>query len=165
MTRRGWVSAAAALLLAMGAAVTIDGSGAAASGPGLRFFDPDGDWTELSDIGSPGLSPGDTVLENHPLRSVTNSRTVGSVITAVRVVRTFDDGDFLAFIDCTVRVDGRGSLTFVGGIRFTDAQAGTDLPVVGGTGRWAGTRGTVHLTVTEVGGVPGGLLEFSVHGS
>lgn len=146
----------AAVFAAIGIAVP---AGQAATDNGIVVFEPPSQLSDtFVDLGDGGFSAGDIILENGGLTDPTGE-SVGQVVTRIQVVEPLDGDDFLFILDCTVRLDG-GNLTFYGAGEFGDIAEGVDFALTGGTGRYAGTRGTVSVVGAEVDGEEGVTITF-----
>ena len=96
----------------------------------------------------------DAVLDPH------SGAEIGKAVTRLVFAEvTEDDATFV--LDCTVQLS-EGNLAFYGAESFSSFADGVTYTVVGGTGRYQGTRGVVHITGGEVGGQPGSLLDFDI---
>jgi hypothetical protein len=72
---------------------------------------------------------------------------VGRAETVVTITRVAPN-DLEAMIECTVELR-QGNVMFNGAFNFNEIANGVSVPVVGGTGRYAGARGTVQLKSTN----------------
>jgi hypothetical protein len=75
-----------------------------------------------------------------------DGKAVGVAETVVTVTRIGDDPTLM--IECSVELPG-GNVVFNGSVHLADFPKGAHLPVVGGTGRYTGARGTTLMTVTD----------------
>lgn len=147
----------AAVVAALGIAVP---ASLAATNDGIVVFEPTSQVSDTYlDLGEGGFSAGDTILENAVLTDPDTGESVGTVVTRIQVVEVLDGGDFLFILDCTVQLSG-GNLTFYGAGVFGDVAEGVDFALTGGTGRYAGTRGTVTVTAAEANGEEGVTIAF-----
>lgn len=150
------VAAVAAVLLtgAVGAAQSSNGRSA------VELFVPDLP-PIVVDRGPTGdeLGAGDTLLFNGPVRDPDTGADVGSAVTRVRIVEPLPGGDAIFILDCTVRT-ADGTVVFYGAERLAHLGNEVTYAVTGGTGRYAGTTGTVTITPGELDGVVGGHAAF-----
>lgn len=72
---------------------------------------------------------------------------VGLAETVITVTRAEGD-DVAAMIECSIELP-EGNLLFNGSVHLADLAAGADVPVVGGTGSYAGASGTVEMLDAE----------------
>lgn len=84
---------------------------------------------------------------------------VGLAETTLAVTRV-DGDDVAVLITCSVELP-EGNLLFSGSFHLAAMMNGAQLPVVGGTGQYAGAIGTVMLTAAEDG--TSTTLEFDIH--
>lgn len=147
----------AAVVAALGIAVP---ASLAATDDGIVVFGPQSQVSQtFLDLGDGGFSAGDAILENAGLVDPDTGESVGRAVTRIQVVELLDGGDFLFILDCTVELKG-GNLTFYGAGEFGDVAEGIDFALTGGTGRYAGTRGTVTVAGAEVDGEEGVKITF-----
>jgi hypothetical protein len=97
--------------------------------------------------GKPGFGPGDGLIEVSP--ATVGGATTGTAYTTVTITSGTKLDDATGVIDCHVQLDG-GTVLFNGGFAFKDLGAGVDLPVVGGTGRYAGAGGSVKMQAPDM---------------
>ena len=71
------------------------------------------------------------------------------------------DDDAVLILDCTVRL-ADGNLNFYGAESFSSFADGVTYTVIGGTGRYHGTRGVVNITGGHVAGENVSLLAFDL---
>jgi hypothetical protein len=88
-----------------------------------------------------------------------NGTVVGRSETIYTVTRVAGE-DVGIVIECSIELP-EGNLFFNGSGRLADAVSGIALPVVGGTGAYAGARGTV-LAVSAGDGPPSTTLKFDI---
>ena len=74
---------------------------------------------------------------------------VGLAETIVTITRANAD-DPAGIIECSVELP-EGNLLFNGSIHLAELGNGVPIPVVGGTGHWAGTSGVVIMTAAPDG--------------
>lgn len=120
------------------------------------------------DLGEEGLSAGDTVVEHGKLVDLETGDDIGRAVTRVQVVQVLQppnednpSGDFEFILDCTVQLQD-GTLTFYGAGVLQELQDGVAFTLMGGTGRYAGTRGTTTVTAADIGGEPGYTIAFDL---
>jgi hypothetical protein len=100
---------------------------------------------DLVDLGKPGFGATDQLIEENPL---TNSagKTVGSAYTVFTITSGKSPADGKGLIDCSINLAG-GRILFNGFVDLAKLGKGGEIvPVVGGTGAYAGTGGTVRMT-------------------
>ena len=78
-----------------------------------------------------------------------DGKKAGLAETIITVTRA-DGDDFAAIIACSIELPN-GNILFNGSAHLADLGTGATLPVVGGTGTYAGARGTVTMTVAADG--------------
>lgn len=78
-----------------------------------------------------------------------DGRKVGLAETVITVTRAEGD-DFAAIITCSIELP-EGSILFDGSAHLASLGSGAALPVVGGTGAYAGARGVVTMIAAEDG--------------
>lgn len=148
------VAVTLALMAVLGAAAAL----AASEPPGRARGD-----VEVFLPGTPpaGLpTEGDQFLTVDPVLDPGTGEQIGTAVTRVVVAQVAgDDATFI--LDCTVRLP-EGNLAFYGAESFSSFVDGVTYTVVGGTGRYQGTRGVVNITGGEVGGQAGSLLSFDI---
>jgi hypothetical protein len=98
---------------------------------------------ELVDGGDEGFGPGDQLVEQAPLID-SSGKTVGQSYTTVAMVRGGDLSDAHGLIDCHIVLSG-GTILFNGAVSTKDLGTGVTLPVIGGTGTYAGAGGSVRM--------------------
>ena len=101
---------------------------------------------EQVDLGKTGFSIGDELVEVSPV--TVGAATTGTAYTVVTLVSGTKLDDASGVIDCHVQLDG-GTVLFNGGFAMKDLGDGVDLPVVGGTGKYAGVGGSVKMQVPD----------------
>ena len=147
-----WVGASASIALI--ATLLIAGLVPASAQTEIRVLDREGPYEKYLDLGKPGFSAGDVVMESHPLVDAADGATVvGRDFERLTVLRIRSGGDDFEFIyDSTLRFTD-GDVVLYGEGRFSDlfASGGLAFAVVGGTGAYAGMGGTATFssTVTE----------------
>lgn len=75
-----------------------------------------------------------------------NGVAAGMAETVLTVTRAGDD--VAVMVECSIEL-ADGNIVFNGSAHFADLGAGAAIPVIGGTGRYSGARGTVVMTVTD----------------
>src|SRR6266571_3849598 len=93
------------------------------------------------------LQPNAQGTEDSPL--LRDGQTVGLAETVYTVTRVHGD-DVDVMIECTIELP-EGNILFNGTGHLADVQSGLTVPVIGGTGRYAGASGTVVMNVTADG--------------
>lgn len=78
-----------------------------------------------------------------------NGQIVGLAETVYTVTRVHND-DIAVMIECSIELP-EGNILFNGTAHLGDVESGAAVPVVGGTGRYAGASGTVVMSVTSDG--------------
>lgn len=105
---------------------------------------------------------GDIYLEHTVVRDRDTSERVGRLVTRMQVVEAYAPvseeapmGDNEFILDCTAEFED-GTITFYGPGKMGELMTnGVNFSVMGGTGRYAGARGTVQIgPVTELRGEP-----------
>lgn len=74
-----------------------------------------------------------------------DGHAVGLAETALTLTRVAGD-DVAGLIDCSVELP-EGNILFAGSFHFANLGSGATVPVVGGTGSYAGYTGTVTMVV------------------
>ena len=78
-----------------------------------------------------------------------DGKAVGLAETVYTVTRMHGD-DLVAMIECSIKLP-EGNILFNGTAHLADVATGAAVPVVGGTGRYAGASGVVVMSVTSDG--------------
>lgn len=162
--KRRILAIASSVVLAGGglAAWLVPATSASAGNVQIQVFDAEGPYEKVVDVGKPGFSPGDHILESHPLLDPADGSTVGRDFTRLEVMKVLHGGeDFLLLVDFTARL-ADGDIVVSGPIRFSQFTTGGTLSVIGGTGAYELARGTVSSTGGEVGGTEGVILSFDL---
>lgn len=102
------------------------------------------------------LAPNAQGIEDAPVYR--DGDRVGAAATIVTFIRA-DDADVIGIIECSIELP-EGNLFFNGSFHFADMAEGAVVPVVGGTGDYAGSAGTVTMTVGDEGRAT--VLEFDL---
>ncbi len=148
------VAVTLALMAVLGAAVAL----AASEPPGRSRADVGVFVPGTPPAGLPAV--GDQFLTVDAVLDPGTGEQIGTAVTRVVVAQVAgDDATFI--LDCTVRLP-EGNLAFYGAESFSSFADGVTYMVVGGTGRYQGTRGVVNITGGEVGGQAGSLLSFDI---
>ncbi|MFP3913535.1 MAG: allene oxide cyclase barrel-like domain-containing protein [Actinomycetota bacterium] len=117
------------------------------------FITPDGkEQTHLSLTGEEGLVDGNARVEHGRLVDGEGNE-VGTVVSRFHYidVRDAEAGDFLFYLDCTIRLDD-GSIVFGGAGEFADIPAGgEEFAIVGGTGAYSDATGQVTIAPGDLG--------------
>jgi hypothetical protein len=155
----GGVGLAVVLLLA----ATTRASFAQVETTHLDVFNAEGKFEKDIDLGKHGFpTAGDYAVESQPLLNPADGTTVGRSLTLLTIVRPVSGGqDFEIVLASTLRLEG-GALMLQVGLRFSELFAGGTVAVVGGTGDYAGARGTVGFSPATVRGLDGFLLSIDV---
>lgn len=127
------------------------------------IFEPfdQGTTTEI-DVGAPGFGPGDSILERHPALDTETGEELGDVVRDLRVIETYDDGDFLFIVNATFKLT-RGDIQETGAVRYSDVAAGQAVvAVTGGTGAYAAAAGTITGRLGTRDGHDGVYLTFNI---
>lgn len=120
----------------------------------IRILDREGPYERFVDVGKPGFSPGDTVLESHPLLDASDQRVVGRSFTRFTILRVLKGGeDLIAILDLTVRLTD-GDISLYGPVRFSElfSPGGATFSVVGTTGAYDGMTGSANAVATDTEG-------------
>jgi hypothetical protein len=121
----------------------------------IQVLDREGPYEKMIDVGKPGFSAGDVILETHPLVDAADGTTVvGRDFARLQVLRVLANGqDFVFIIDSTLRFED-GDVVFYGTSRFSEllGPEGVTLPVTAGTGAYEGATGTVNFVATATEG-------------
>ncbi len=153
------IALAGALLLAVHAPE----SSAGVTPMHIEVFNVEGPFEKDIDVGKPGFpTAGDYAVESQPLLDPTDGSDVGRSLTQLTIVRPVSKGqDFEIVLNSTLRLP-EGDLALSGGLRFSELFAGASVPVVGGTGAFAGARGTVAFAAGTVAGQDGFVLSIDI---
>ena len=134
----------AAALAALGVGAYVAAADGSTAGDHVVVFEKDAGFSQTFHPGSKQFGPNSTVLENRPVFDYADGKRMGETYTRVTVVRG-NEKAFIGFIDCTTTLSG-GSLDFAGGAHSAQVFGkGASFAVTGGTGIYAGSRGTVFL--------------------
>src|SRR6266516_7381301 len=137
---------------AAGSAGRPAGSPSAPAATHVEIFDVEAGYAKTIDIGKPGLSAGDLIVENHQELDVASGRAAGTAVTQVTVIRVATGGDLLGIIDCTIKLR-HGEIQFSGALRFSEVfGSGAVVPVTGGTGAYDSAGGQVVAVAGELNG-------------
>lgn len=138
------------LLIAAGAAVLVataaltPGGAAAASSNHRRFSvvvrDAEAAVSPADFFSTPPLQNAQGSSDGPVYRGSEKVGLAETVFTVTRVAH----GDVVLMIECSVEL-AEGSLVFNGTAHLADVGRGASVPVVGGTGAYAGSRGTVTM--------------------
>ncbi len=102
---------------------------------------------EIVDLGKTGFGPSDQLIEESPV-SDTDGKAIGTAYTAVTMTSGTSMADAVGLIDCHIVLDG-GSVLFNGSVSLKDLGTGVTVPVIGGTGRYAGAGGSVTMKAPD----------------
>ena len=159
MKRLIGVATAAAVSMALvgsqawGSAATVRPTASSATGTQLHFLDASRNSTPAAGAPKSGAPrPGDRVFLRDALFAWKSATTHGPAAGSVRSTLTFMSG--FGPHGATIGLSGQlfvqgGSLLAEGTGRVTQGPSRFTLPVIGGTGRYAGARGT--LTLRDIG--------------
>ena len=121
-------------------------------------------WFRDVDLGRAGQSPGDLRLGVSDLLDPSDEEVLGRAIVRGTVVKSRGGGDDVTFIlDVTAQL-GSGDIVFYGGLQVSElnSDTGAVLSVIGGTGDFAGAKGTVTIVSAEVAGQEGFMWTFDL---
>jgi hypothetical protein len=104
---------------------------------------------EVVDLGKTGFGAGDQVLEEAPVVDTSNT-TVGDSFTAYTVTSGKKLEEAKGLIDCSINLKA-GTILFNGYVPFASLKTGYTVPVIGGTGSYAGAGGTVRMLSPKEG--------------
>ena len=129
----------------------------------IDLFNVEGRFERDIDVGRPGFgTAGDYAVESQPLLDPDGGSRLGRSITELTIVRPVSRGqDFEIVVDSTLRL-ADGALVLDGGLRYSELLGGGTIPVVGGTGAFAGARGIAVFTAGTVAGEDGFLLSIDI---
>jgi hypothetical protein len=135
---------AAMVLAAVGSACSTKAESATTS-KNVSIVSQDGKASvlEMVDLGKTGFGPGDQLIEHAPVTDKSGI-ALGQSVTAVSIVAGKSMEEATGLVTCTIQLAG-GDLLFVGAVEMKELAEGADLPVVGGTGDYAGASGTVKM--------------------
>jgi Dirigent-like protein len=144
------------LVLAAGAAVALLASGASAAGgpTTLRFLDLSVGETPAFDAGVGEPRPGDRVYLHDALYAWHGTKR-GARVGRAEATLTFTSSFGRA--GATVEVSGQlfvggGSIRVDGLVHVSEGPSDFELPVIGGTGRFVGARGVLHVRDLDADG-------------
>lgn len=136
-------------------------SSAVPGGTTIEVFQPERGFAKFVDVGKPGFGPGDEELESQPLLDPGDRSKVGRAVLRLKIVKPLPNDDAIFIVDGTWSL-ADGSLTAYGSAKFSDLEAGGTFVVTGGTGAYEQARGSVTVTLTQMGGTEGATLAFHV---
>ena len=138
--------AAVAVVLAGLAGACAQTSSADATTKHLSIVGQDAKATTLEqiDLGKTGFGPGDELIEENPATDATGAN-VAKLYTIVTMTSGKSMGDAVGIIDCHVVWNDGSSVLFNGKVAMKDLGTGVTLPVIGGTGAYNGTGGSVRM--------------------
>jgi hypothetical protein len=108
--------------------------------------DSEGTFTPADFFASPPVQNAQASIDAPIYRS---GQKVGQAETIVTITRVAGD-DVAAMVECSVELP-EGNILFNGSAHFADLGTGAELPVVGGTGRYAGAAGVVSMVAAADG--------------
>ena len=129
----------------------------------LEVFNVEGPFEKDVDVAKPGFpTPGDYAVESQPLLDPADGSSIGRSLSQLTIVRVVAQGQDLEIVlNSTMRlVDG--DLVLNGGLRFSELFDGGTIAVVGGTGAFAGARGTATFSGGTVAGKNGFVLSIDI---
>jgi hypothetical protein len=104
---------------------------------------------EMVDLGKPGFSPGDELIEENPATDASGAN-VAKLYTIVTMTSGKSMADATGIIDCHVVWKDGSTVLFNGSVDMKKlGGAGVSLPVIGGTGAYNGAGGTVHMQAPD----------------
>jgi allene oxide cyclase-like protein len=102
---------------------------------------------EVVDGGKAGFGFGDQLVEDAPVLD-TAGKKIGESFTTVDIVNGASMEDAWGLIDCSIVLDD-GTIQFNGSMATKDLGTGVTVPVVGGTGEYAGAGGSVKMVTPD----------------
>jgi hypothetical protein len=102
---------------------------------------------EQVDLGKPGFGPADELIEEAPIQDSAGT-TIGKSYTVITITSGKSLTDAVGLIDCSINLNG-GVIVFNGQLAMKDMGTGVTVPVVGGTGSYAGAGGTVRMQAPD----------------
>lgn len=153
------IALAGALVIAAHAPI----SSAQVGGTHIDVFAAEGPFEKDIDLGKAGFpTAGDFAVESQPLLDPADGSTVGRSISQLTIVRPVSQGqDLEVVLSSTLRL-ADGDLVAAGGLRFSELFGGGSIAVVGGTGMFAGARGTATFTAGAVAGKDGFFVSIDI---
>lgn len=144
------------LLLAAGAATALLAAGASAAGGSttLRFVDVSLGETPAFDAGVGAPRPGDRVYLHDALYTWHGAKR-GTRVGRAEATLMFTSSPGPAGVSAEVTGQlflREGSIRAGGYVRLAEGPSNFDLPVLGGTGRFAGARGVLHVRDLDANG-------------
>ena len=166
-----WITSAVVLAAGTGVVSALPASGSTGApvrpaskpaGAHIEIFDIERGYAQQIDVGAPGLSAGDVIVENHKEVDVQTGKAVATAVTTVQLVRVFHSGDGIGMIQCTI-IFRHGQIHFAGAVRLADVFGdGAVVPVVGGTGQYDSVGGQVFMQFGQLNGKDGTYLTFDL---
>jgi hypothetical protein len=102
---------------------------------------------EIVDLGKAGFGPSDELIEENPLTS-SGGKTLGNAYTVVTMTSGKSMADAKGLIDCSINL-AAGRILFNGYVSLADLGKGITVPVIGGTGAYAGAGGSVRMQAPD----------------
>jgi len=115
----------------------------------LSIVGQDGQATtfEMVDLGKEGFGPADQLIEENPV-TTSGGKKLGTAYTLVTMTSGKDLPSAKGLIDCHIVLSG-GTILFNGSVVMAKLGDGVTLPVIGGTGAYAGAGGTVRMQAPD----------------
>ena len=129
----------------------------------IEVFNAEGPFEKDLDVGRAGFpTAGDFAVESQPLLDPGIGSALGRSLSELTIVRPVSRGqDLEVILHSTLRLP-QGDVVLDGGLRFSELFDGGTIAVVGGTGSFAGARGTAAFTAGTVGGHDGFLISIDI---
>ena len=129
----------------------------------LEVFNVEGPFEKDVDVAKPGFpTAGDYAVESQPLLDPADGTPIGRSLSQLTIVRALARGQDLEIVlNSTMRLV-QGDLLLNGGLRFSELLDGGAIAVVGGTGDFAGARGTAVFASGTVAGKDGFVLSIDI---
>ena len=103
---------------------------------------------EQLDLGKTGFGPGDQLVEEAPIQDG-SGKDLGKSYTIMTMTSGKSLNDAMGLIDCSINL-ADGVILFNGHFSLKDLGAGITIPVIGGTGAYAGAGGTVKMQASDM---------------
>lgn len=102
---------------------------------------------EMVDLGKAGFGPADQLIEQNPV-TTSAGKALGTAYTVITMTSGKDLPSAKGLIDCHIVLSG-GSILFNGAVEMAKLGTGMTIPVIGGTGRYAGAGGSVRMSAPD----------------